>query len=920
MNRTGKNTLRNPQMATSPLFIAMIGMFTCLSTVISAQESMHIWVEGQNPVSQNMHQHSWYNRVNRDQLSGGNWISTYHANRVGEVSYEIEVPGEGNYRLWLRANPTGSRMSYRIGDGEWNPVGTGDAIDRINIAADGALDHRFIAWLNVGDFELTEGEHRISFRFDGGVSNSGGIDCFLLTPDQAYIPRGTSQPGVKAGDAESGFFAWEPESWNPEKEAVFDLRHLNEDTAGQNGFVRREGEGFVLGDGTPVRFWTVQGDGLQRIARDRQVWWAQRLAAYGVNLVRSGGMGLFEDWMKGDREGFERRLDNYHALVAALKDEGVYVYINHLFWNTHSRIKLPTEVFPGFEEETRALALLTFNEDVQDYYLEFITELMTTPNPYTGLSMAEDPTVAFVEIQNESSLLFNSFNPTNFVDTEREYIERRFRDWLVDKYGSLEVAMAAWGPRNYPHTIGMFRDNGPDRPGEGRMTLYGVAHMGDANWAVSQRNDLRAGDQLQFMIESQKGFYERMSRKLREVGVNQLISPSNWKTANERNLGALEHYTYTGADLIANNSYFGTPHEHNPHFYRVSVGDRYRNRSALTLPADVSALQHQTFLGYPYIITENNWNRPNRFRAEYPVLVSAYASLADIDGWLFFSLSSDPWDSAMPVWGINDTTVLGQFPATALLYRRGDVQTGETVVHEALKYKDLYAFKGQAMRAADGIEDPLYDRMLRDVRTDESSPSQIDPLAFYVGRVTRSVSEDGAGGVLADIRPYIDRENKTVRSSTDELHWDFGKGIMTINTPLAQGATGFLAEAGRIELADIVIESENEYGSILVISLDGKPLRESENILIQCATEDRPYGFDTEASNDSVHTIRELGGYPLNVRMIEASVRLKQGGDLTEAVVLDGNGYPTDQKAVTLAEGGSLRIQLPENSLYTQVR
>ena len=65
------------------------------------------------------------------------------------------------------------------------------------------------------------------------------------------------------------------------------------------------------------------------------------------------------------------------------------------------------------------------------------------------------------------------------------------------------------------------------------------------------------------------------------------------------------------------------------------------------------------------------------------------------------------------------------------------MQTGETVVHEALKFEDLYAFKGQAMRAADGIEDPLYDRMLRDVREGESGPSAIDPLAFYIGRVTR---------------------------------------------------------------------------------------------------------------------------------------------------------------------------------------
>ena len=41
--------------------------------------------------------------------------------------------------------------------------------------------------------------------------------------------------------------------------ALLDLRYLNEKEAGQSGFVRltADGDGFVLGDGTPVRFWAV---------------------------------------------------------------------------------------------------------------------------------------------------------------------------------------------------------------------------------------------------------------------------------------------------------------------------------------------------------------------------------------------------------------------------------------------------------------------------------------------------------------------------------------------------------------------------------------------------------------------------------------------------------------------------------------
>ena len=893
--------------------LVAVAAFLFIDSPTHGQESVYVWIEGQDPVSEDVSPHGWYNSVNRGQLSEGDWISHYDSERAGEVAYEIDIPADGEYRFWLRANPSGSEIQYRIDGGDWEPVDMSDPIDQINIAADGALDHRFIAWLDMGTLELDEGSYRIAFRFEGGVSNSGAIDCFLLTLDPAFVPRGSAKPAERTGEAAPGFFAWEPDAWNPERVSPLDLRHLNEGTAGESGFVRREENRFVLGDGAPVRFWAVQADGLQDIARSRQAWWAERLAAYGVNLVRSGGTAFFEQWMQGDREAFEQRLDNYHAMVAALKDAGIYVYINHLFWHTHTTVTLPTAVFPGFEEGGTALALLFFSEDFQDYYLEFMEELMTTPNPYTGLPMAEDPAVAFLEIQNESNLLFHTFNPNNFVETERELVERRFGDWLAARYGSLEAARDAWGDESHTDI------RTPDDFEAGRVGLYGAGHLTGADWARGQRNDPRASDQLRFMVEAQKGLYERMGHVLREdIGVNQVIAPSNWTTADERILGALEHYTYTGADLIAHNSYFSTPHEHNPQFYRVDVGDQYRDRSALTMPGGAGSLQRQTYAGYPYMITENNWNRPNRFRAEFLVLVSAYASLADIDGWLFFAHNTDPWDSAMRVWGINDTTVLGQFPATALLYRRGDVRTGETVVHEALELEDLYAFEGQAVQADDGVEDPLYDDLLRDVEEGERAPSQLDPLAFYVGRVTRAVGMEDDENILADLRPYIDRENETVRSMTDELRWDYGVGLMTINTPRAQGATGFLAEAGRIELDDIVIESGNEYGAILAISLDGEPLSESGSILIQAATEDRPYGYRTEQDGDGAHTVRELGGYPLNVRLIDASVTLTRAG-LSQATVLDGNGYVTEREAD--AEGGeAFRIRVPQDELYTLVQ
>jgi hypothetical protein len=272
----------------------------------------------------------------------------------------------------------------------------------------------------------------------------------------------------------------------------------------------------------------------------------------------------------------------------------------------------------------------------------------------------------------------------------------------------------------------------------------------------------------------------------------------------------------------------------------------------------------------------------------------------------------------MKIWAVNTTTVLGQFPAAALMFRRRDVREAETVVHEALTFEEQYAFKGTAIREAQGLDELWQRKVGADKVIKGQSPSALDPLTFYVGRVVRSLGTDKRDGLIRDVREYIDRERKTIRSITGELFWDYGKGYVTVNTPRSQGACGFLKAAGRIDLKDVVIESDNEYVSVLVVSLDDRPLSTSRKILIQAGTEDHSYGFKTQQIGQKKR-ITAVGGYPLNVRKIKATVTLKRAGGRTEAVVLDGNGYLTDRRAETRRTGG-LQIPLPEDALYTLVR
>jgi hypothetical protein len=541
--------------------------------------------------------------------------------------------------------------------------------------------------------------------------------------------------------------------------------------------------------------------------------------------------------------------------------------------------------------------------------------LLNRNNPHTGLPLARDPAVAFVEIQNETSLFFWTFHPERIVPQTRHLIEQQFGAFATDRYGSIEAALEFWGPDRHPSRVW---SGSVDDPAAGRLGLYPVGQLTLNDWAAAQRNPRRAADQLAFMAGWQRRFYGEMIRDWREkLGIRSLIATSNWKTADPRNLGVLERYSYTAGDVICRNTYFDVLYDPPAErFYAVDVGDTYTEHSALKPPKFPEPFTVARINNHPDMYTENNWCRPNRYRAEWPFLVAAYGPMIGMDGWTFFSLDSAAWTSQMRVWEVNSPTVLGQFPAAALIFRSGLVREAPAAVTQRMTLEELHGF-GRAVLSELTGRDALWVARIGELEGAVDRDMTVDPLAFFVGRVDRIIGDVEPGVETVELSRYIDSERRTVRSLTGEQRWDYGAGIVTLDTPRAQGACGFLGAGGRIELGDVIIESGNEYGSILIVPLDGRSLAKSSRILIQAVTEDLPHGFRTESVADK-QRITQLGGYPMNVRQIDAIVSLRDATD-RRVTILDGNGHRTNRKARTAQDAGYLAITLPPDSLYVVV-
>ncbi|MBA3710493.1 MAG: hypothetical protein H0W83_16940 [Planctomycetes bacterium] len=551
-------------------------------------------------------------------------------------------------------------------------------------------------------------------------------------------------------------------------------------------------------------------------------------------------------------------------------------------------------------------ALLYIDERFQAIYRGWWKALLATANPYTGLTIADDPAVAIAELVNEDSCLFWTFTPYKAIPAEvMAQFEQRFARSLTKPGSSVAEVLAAWGGAPVQG----------DDAANGRIGLLPM-------WDLTQRKDARAQANARFLAELQREFYAGTRDYLREkLHFRGSVCGSNWITADARLLGPLDKWSVATCDMMDHHGYYGGPHVGSDRVgYSVNAGERYDDACALRFdPTEAEAkgrspalpIMDITYDGKPAIISEIGWTQPNRFRADMPLIAAAYGALQGTDGFCFFATSSRTWDQTIGKFGIHDPAIMGQFPAAALMYRTGMVAPGDPVVSVHLALADLFALKGSPVVAAASLDD----LRARDVPTGATvaaaAVTAIDPLAYLVGRVEVAVGEAAAPAIIADLAKRIDRAAGVVTSTTAQLAWNHQRGLVTIDTPMAQGATGFLAQAP-IALGCVRVAAGFEYGAVVVVALDGRPLTQSKRMLLQVMSEESNFGWS--APGTGLRAIASIGGPPVVVRAFSGSVSLGRADAAALAVTpLDANGYPDTSAA---GAGHANAITLLPGTMY----
>lgn len=731
-------------------------------------------------------------------------------------------------------------------------------------------------------------------------------------------------PQLSSQTSEPGRWAFSPQPDEFRPDAILDLRYLNETTAGESGFLGVNAAGdFVLGNGKAVRFWAVNTT-VQRerpfVPRPR---WRQSepdlerharfLAKRGVNMVRlhahvNPNLRARPDAAPSDIDEAER--DWIWRTVAAMKKQGIYTTISP-YWANTMQFSEKWNVPGGHQQSVHGL--LFFDEWLQDAFKAWLRALFAEVNPYTGLRLADDPAVGMIHLQNEDSLLFWTVN--NLRGPKREDFARQYYRWIIDRYGSIESASRAWSNN---------RVQGDD-PAGGILEFHNL-------WEMTQNRTggfkKRLDDQLQFWSETMFRFHSKMAAFLKEdLGCRQLLNAGNWKSGDVVRLNDAERWTYTANDVIAVNRYFAGVHNGPTRTWAIVNNDEFTSPSVLLDPRSFP-LNLKQVRGYPMMVTESSWVMPMAYSTEGPFLVAAYQSLTGIDGFFWFSTGDEEWTppqsangflASQQKWLFGNPDMLGTFPAAALLYRMGYVAQGEPVLVEERALQDLWERRTPVI-----AEEPSFDpnRDAGDIAPASNIRAGVSPLAFLAGPVQVVYGGDPSKSKLANLEEWIRGDGKGVVSNTGQLEFDSEKGYCSINAPKAQGVAAFFENRREFALNDVFIRAGNRYGSALVVSMDGRDIKESRRILVQVGTRSRPTGWREEPAEITLTDGQKVQGFrvadygraPWSIENADVDIRI-WNPLLTKATVLDMNGNARGT-AELIAGDASVQLRFPAGAMH----
>ena len=651
-----------------------------------------------------------------------------------------------------------------------------------------------------------------------------------------------------------------------------DVSFLLDAPAGKAGFIAIQNGHFVKPGGQRIRFWGVhltdwsRGSILLPSHEDAALY-AATLARYGVNMVRLHFLDLAAprgiiDSSRDDSRAFDaQQLDRLDFEIAEFKKRGIYVDLN---LNVGRSYKAGDGV-QDFDKIQWGKGLTLFDPRLIELQKEYAKNLLTHVNPYTKTEYRNEPAIAIVELLNENALYMGFRAPTPYYDEE---LTRIFNAWLQQN--------------RTPEELKKLRE------------LSGVAEGAPIPRLKGQETAAappeRYATEIAFYTAAETKFYLDMSGYLKQdLGVKSPITG----TADHSHTSS--PYTMLASlsklDIMDGHVYWQHPGSPPP-VNTPMVDDPFNST--------VVQLSRTAFAGMPYTVSETNHPFPNDWAAEGIPILAAYGSLQDWDAIILYTFEpkrdpkwkpyvGDPFDISL------DPVRMTEMAAGALTFLRGDVHAArETVARTYSKDQVLES------RRLPRTEAPYF------------TPGF--PLALPLQHAVRIQSLDAA-----PTAKFPSPNTGPIVSDTKELTWYHSaakSGLVTVDTDRTQALIGFVA-ANAKSVKNLSAEIATQFASIMLSSLDGKPLAQSASMLLTAGSRVTNTGLKW---NDQHTRTTNQGESPSLIEPVNGTVTLHdlQAAKSVTASALDGAGHSIGEPipAKKTAAGWTLPIGAPVTTWY----
>jgi hypothetical protein len=222
-------------------------------------------------------------------------------------------------------------------------------------------------------------------------------------------------------------------------------------------FVGIDGDGHFSAGGKRIRFFGTNCVADGAFPAQQDVWFiAGRLRKMGYNLVRMHHLdngwtstGSMFAGAPSTRSLDPGNLDKFERFVAELKANGIYVNVNLHVGRTFTK----ADGVPDADSlKDFAKGYTFFDPLLIALQKEYARELLTHPNPYTGLPLVSDPVMGMVETTNENSLYFlwrngalRPYAAGGILPVRHQHLlDSLWGVYLRQRYGTTAALLSAW--------------------------------------------------------------------------------------------------------------------------------------------------------------------------------------------------------------------------------------------------------------------------------------------------------------------------------------------------------------------------------------------------------------------------------------------------------------------------------------------